>query len=59
MASMIERVHPSAYSSPQPIRQMDQFSPFCTAYGRKCPYFTMGALSTRTAPSHRGSGPPM
>jgi len=52
LENTIELVHPSALSSPQPIRQMDQFSCFCTAYGRKC-------LSTRIAPSHGGSGPPI
>ena len=40
---MIELVHPSANSSPQSNRQMGRFSRFCTAYGRKCLYFTMGA----------------
>jgi len=36
-------VHPSAHSSPQSKWQMDRFSRFCTAYCRKCLYFTMGA----------------
>jgi len=40
---MIEPVHPSAHSSPHSKRQMDRFSRFCTAYGRKWLYFTMGA----------------
>jgi len=42
-ANMIELVHPSAHLSPQSKWQMDRFSRFCTAYGRKCLYFTMGA----------------
>jgi len=42
LANTIELVHPSAHSSPQLKWQMDQFSRFCTAYGRKCLYFTMG-----------------
>jgi len=36
-------VHPSAHSSPQPKRQIDRFSRFCTADSRKSPCFTMGA----------------
>jgi len=43
LAHAIELVHPSAHSSPQSKRQLDRFSRFCTAYGRKCLYFTMGA----------------
>ena len=43
LANTIELVHPSAHSSRQPKRQMDRFSRFCTAHGRKCLYFTMGA----------------
>ena len=43
LANTIELVHPSAHSSAQSKRQMDRFSRFCTAYGRKCLYFTMGA----------------
>jgi len=42
LANTIELVHPSAHSSPQSKRQMDRFSRFCTAYGRKCLYHTMG-----------------
>ena len=63
LVNTIELVHPSANSSPQPKRQMDRFSRFCTSYGRRCVgvYFTTGALSTRIALSHGGSGngPPM
>jgi len=32
---MIELVLPSAHPSPQPKREIDQFSHFCTAHGRK------------------------
>jgi len=48
--SAIELVHPSAQSSPQSKRQMDRFSRFCTAYGRKCLYFTMGAPIHQNCP---------
>jgi len=50
LANTIELVHPSAHSSSQPIWQMDQFSRFCTAYGRKCLYFTMGAPIHQNCP---------
>jgi len=50
LANMIELVHPSAHSSPQSKRQMDKFSRFCTAYGRKCLYFTMGAPIHQNCP---------
>jgi len=43
LANRIEFVHPSAHSCPQPKRQIDRFSRFCTVHGRKCLYFTMGA----------------
>jgi len=33
LANTIELVLPSAHSSPQPKRQLDRFSRFCTAYG--------------------------
>jgi len=42
-ANTIELVLPSAHLSPQPKRQIDQFSCFCTAHSRKSLYFTMGA----------------
>jgi len=50
LANTIELVHPSAHSSPQPKRQMDRFSRFCTAYGTKCLYFTMGAPILQNCP---------
>ena len=46
----IELVHHSAHSSPQSKRQMDRFSRFCTAYGGKCLYFTMGAHIHQNCP---------
>jgi len=44
LANTIELVHPSAQWSRKPKRQVDRFSRFCTAHGRKSLYFTMGAL---------------
>jgi len=38
----IELVLPSAHPSPQPKRQINQFSCFCAARGRKSLYFTVG-----------------
>ena len=35
MANTIELVLPSAHPSPQPKRQIDRFSRFCTAYSRE------------------------
>ena len=59
LANTIELVYPSAHSSPQSKRQMDRFSRFCIAYGRKCLYFTMGAPIYQNCPFPWGSGPPM
>jgi len=50
LANTIELVHPSAHSSQQPEQQIDRFSPFCTDHGRKCLYFTMGALIHQNCP---------
>ena len=50
LANTMELVHPSAHLSPQPKRQMDRFSRFCTAYDRKCVYFTMGAPVHQNCP---------
>ena len=50
LANTIELVHSSAHSSPQPKRQMDRFSRFCTAYVRKCLYFTMGSPIHQNCP---------
>jgi len=46
----IELVHPLAHSSPQPKREMDRFSLFCTAYDRKSYFFTMGAPVHQNCP---------
>jgi len=50
LANRIECVHPSAHSSPQPKRQMDRFSRFCTAYDKKCVYFTMSTPVHQNCP---------
>ena len=42
LANTIELVLPSAHPSPQSKRQIDRFSRFCTAQGRKSLHFTMG-----------------
>ena len=57
LVNMTELVLPSAHRSPQPKWQIDQFSCFCTAYGRNSLYFTMGAPFPKIARSHRGYGP--
>jgi len=54
LANTIELVHPSAHSRPQSKRQMDRFSRFCTAYGRKCLCFTMGASIHQNCPFQWG-----
>jgi len=41
---------PLAHLSPQPKQQIDRFSHFCTAHGRKSLYLTMGALFAKIAP---------
>jgi len=45
LVNTIELVLPSTLPSPQPKRQIDRFSRFCTAHDRKCLYFTMGTLN--------------
>jgi len=50
LANTIELLHPLAHSSPQSKMQMDRFSHFCTAYGRKCLHFTMGAPIHQNCP---------
>jgi len=58
-ANTIELVLPSAHPSPQPIRQIDQFSCFCTAHGRKSLHTLQRAtLSPKIASSHAESGLP-
>jgi len=41
LANMIELALPSAHPSPQPKRQIDGFSHFCTAHCKMSLYFTM------------------
>jgi len=41
LANMIDLVLPLAYLSPQPKRQINRVSHFCTAHSRKSLYFTM------------------
>jgi len=55
LATALQLVHLSAHSSSQPKRQIDRFSRFCTAHGRKSLYFTMGAPVHKTVPSHGAS----
>jgi len=57
LVNTIELVHPSAQWSPQPKRQIDRLSRSCTADGRVCLYFTMGAPMHRNCPGTGGSGP--
>jgi len=54
MANMIELVHPSAHSSPQPKRQTYRFSRF-TQLTTECLYFTMGAPIHQNCPFHLDS----
>jgi len=55
LANVIKLVLPSAHPSPQPKRQINRFSCFCTAHGRKSLYFTMGNRFSKIAPSNRGT----
>jgi len=57
LANTIELVLPSAHPSPQPKRQIDRFSHFCTVHGRKFLYFTMGNPFPQNCPSHGRSKP--
>jgi len=50
LANTIELVLPSANQSPQPKRQIDRFSHFCTAHGRKFLYFIMGEPFPQNCP---------
>jgi len=50
---------PLAHTSPQPKRQINQFSHFCTAHGRKSLYFTMGAPFPQNCPFPWGSWTPI
>jgi len=50
LANMIELVLFSAHPTPQPKRQIDRFSRFCTTHGRKSLYFTMGDPFPKNCP---------
>jgi len=58
LANTTELVLPLAHPSPQPKRQIDQFSRFCTAHGRKSIYFTNGRPFLQNCHFSWGSGPP-
>ena len=58
LANTIELVLPSAHPSTQPKWQIDRFSCFCPAHGRKSLYFTMVDPFPQDCPSRGGSGPP-
>ena len=57
LANTIELVLPSAHPSPQPKWQIDRFSRFCTAHGRKSLYLTMGDPFPKIAPFHADLDP--
>jgi len=50
LANTSKLVLPSAHPSPQPKRQIDRFSHFCTPHGWKSLYFTMGATFPKNYP---------
>ena len=54
LANTTELVKHSANPSPQPKLQINRFSCFCTAHGRKSPYLTMATLSQKISGSHWG-----
>jgi len=54
LANTIEFALLSAHLSPQPKRQIDEFSHFCTAHMRKSLYFTMGAPFSQNCLFKRG-----
>jgi len=62
LAIMLELVLPSSpLTSPQSTRQIDEFSHFCTAHGRKSLYFTLDiifSLSPKLPHPMAGSKPP-
>jgi len=58
LANTSRLVHASAQSSLKPKRQIDRFSRFCTAHGRKSLYFTnVRADPPKIAPSHADLDP--
>jgi len=52
VANTVQLVLPSAFSSQQHKRQIDRFSRFSTAHGRKSLCFTIGDPFPKIAPSH-------
>jgi len=59
LANIIEHVLPSAHPSPEPKRQIDRFSRFCTDDRRVSNYFTVVRLSpSKLALPMVQSGPP-
>jgi len=54
LANTIELVFHSAHPSRQPKRQIDRFSRFCTAHGKKSLYLIMvdDPFPLKIAPSH-------
>jgi len=53
LANTIELVLPSAHLSPRPKLQIDRFSHFCTAHGRKSLYFSVAPFPPKL-PLHIG-----
>ena len=47
------------FLGPKPKRQIDRFSRFCTAHGRKSLYLQWASLSSKIAPSHWGIWTPI
>jgi len=58
LANTIELMLLSAHPSPQRKRQIDRFSHFCTAHGRKSLYFTLCVPIPQNCPFPDGSKPP-
>jgi len=56
LANTIELVLPLAHLSPQPKREIDLFSRFCTAHGRESLCFAVGAPFPKNCPFPTGSG---
>ena len=54
LENMIELMLPSVHPSPQPKRQINRFSHFCTAHGRRSYYFTTGDPFPKNCPFSRG-----
>jgi len=57
LANSIELALPSAHPSPQPKRQIDRFSRFCTDHGPYRPTLRQSRLSLKIASTHGGFGP--